>query len=257
MLIHYAKRLIFLLLTCVAAVSHAEVVSVDSARQLAADFFSAGGLERLSSTDALDLAYTCGSASRPVYYVFNAHQGPGYIIISADDCATPVLGYSLEGRYDISSLPPAMSWMMHGLESEIKAAPSLQKPVSHAERRKIARRAAGSSERILLETPQWRQEAPFNMHIPGNPLAGCVGTAMAMIMKYHEFPARGTGSYNGVNFDVAYDWANMLRFLRRGSRCGRNAHLSCIFQHRHAVRLFRLKCLRGEGARRTGQLFRL
>lgn len=209
MLIHYAKRLIFLLLTCVAAVSHAEVVSVDSARQLAADFFSAGGLERLSSTDALDLAYTCGSASRPVYYVFNAHQGPGYIIISADDCTTPVLGYSLEGRYDISSLPPAMSWMMHGLESEIKAAPSLQKPVSHAERRKIARRAAGSSERILLETPQWRQEAPFNMHIPGNPLAGCVGTAMAMIMKYHEFPARGTGSYNGVNFDVAYDWANM------------------------------------------------
>ncbi len=32
---------------------------------------------------------------------------------------------------------------------------------------------------------------------------------MSIIMKYHEFPERGTGSYNGVNFDVAYDWANM------------------------------------------------
>ncbi len=32
---------------------------------------------------------------------------------------------------------------------------------------------------------------------------------MAMIMKYHQYPERGTGSYNGVNFDVEYDWANM------------------------------------------------
>ncbi len=209
MLIHYTKKLIFLLLACAATVAHAEVVSVDNAKQLAADFFSASGLERLSSTDALDLAYTCGSASKPVYYVFNAHQGPGYIIISADDCATPVLGYSTEGHYDVAALPPAMNWMLHGLESEIKAAPDLQKPVPHAERRQMARRVARSSERILLETPQWRQETPFNMHIPGNPLTGCVGTAMAMIMKYHEFPERGTGSYNGVNFDVAYDWEHM------------------------------------------------
>ena len=28
-------------------------------------------------------------------------------------------------------------------------------------------------------------------------------------MKYHNYPQRGTGSYNGVNFDVAYDWDNM------------------------------------------------
>lgn len=209
MLIHYTKKLIFLLLACAAMAAHAEVVPVDNAKQLAADFFSASGLERLSSTDALDLAYTCGSTSKPVYYVFNAHQGPGYIIISADDCTAPVLGYSLEGHYDAASLPPAMNWMLHGLESEIKAAPDIQKPVSHAERRQMARRIARSSERILLETPQWRQEAPFNMHIPGNPLTGCVGTAMAMIMKYHEFPERGIGSYNGVNFDVVYDWEHM------------------------------------------------
>ena len=45
--------------------------------------------------------------------------------------------------------------------------------------------------------------------IPGNPLTGCVGTAMATSLKYHNFPERGTGSYNGVNFDVAYDWDNM------------------------------------------------
>ena len=206
---HCSKKLIFPLLACAATMSHAEVVTVDNAKQLAADFFSASSLDRLDSTDALDLAYVCGTASRPVYYVFNAREGAGYIIISADDCTTPVLGYSLEGRYDASMMPPTMNWMMHGLESEIKAAPSLQRPVPLAERRKMVRRAAQSNERILLETPQWRQEAPFNRHIPGNALTGCVGTAMAMIMKYHAYPEHGTGSYNGVNFDVAYDWANM------------------------------------------------
>lgn len=209
MLVHSTKKLIFLLFACASGMAHADEVSVDNAKQLAADFFSASSLDRLASADALDLAYTCGTASHPLYYVFNAHEGPGYIIISADDCVTPVLGYSLEGRYDAGSMPPAMNWMMHGLESEIKAAPGLQNPVSMTERRRMARRAAQSNERILLATPQWRQEAPFNKHIPGNALTGCVGTAMAMIMKYHEFPAHGTGSYNAVNFDVAYDWANM------------------------------------------------
>lgn len=209
MSIHYSKKLIFPLLACVATVANADVVPVDNARQLAADFFSASSQDRLASTDALELAYTGGTASHPLYYVFNAHDGHGYIIISADDCTTPVLGYSLEGRYDASAVPPAMRWMLQGLENEIKAAPGLQHPVSQADRRRLVRRAAAGNERILLETPQWRQESPFNRHIPGNALTGCVGTAMAMIMKYHEYPERGTGSYNGVSFDVAYDWTNM------------------------------------------------
>ncbi len=209
MLAHYSKKLIFPLLACAATVANAEVVSVDSAKQLAAEFFNASSQDRLASADALELAFTGGTASRPYYYVFNSRDGHGYIIVSADDCTTPVLGYSAEGRYNPASVPPAMKWMLSGLEREIKAAPGLQRPASLDERRRQVRRAAASNERILLSTPEWRQEAPFNRHIPGNALTGCVGTAMAMIMKYHAFPERGTGSYNGVNFDVAYDWDNM------------------------------------------------
>ena len=109
MLINFTKKLIFPLLACAATVANAEVVSVDNAKQLAADFFSASNLDRLASTDALDLAYICGTASHPLYYVFNAHEGLGYIIISADDCATPVLGYSLEGRYNATTMPPSVA----------------------------------------------------------------------------------------------------------------------------------------------------
>lgn len=205
----FNKKLLFPLLACVAMTAHADVVSEVNARHLAAEFFSAGGHDRLASADALDLACIGGSESHPLYYVFNAHEGPGYIIVSADDCTAPVLGYSMDGRYDASAVPPAMSWMLQGLAKEIKAAPALQKPVPLAERRRLVGRAATSNQRIELSTPKWSQEAPFNRHVPGNALTGCVGTAMAMIMKYHEYPQQGTGSYDGVGFDVTYDWANM------------------------------------------------
>lgn len=205
----FNKKLIFPLLACAATVAHAGVVSETDARHIAAEFFSAGGHGGPVSYDALDLACVGGTESHPLYYVFNAHEGSGYIIVSADDCTAPVLGYSPDGRYDASAMPPAMNWMLQGLAQEIKAAPNLQKPFTSAERRRLASRAAQGSERILLETPQWRQEAPFNRHVPGNALTGCVGTAMAMIMKYHEYPQHGMGSYDGVSFDVTYDWDNM------------------------------------------------
>lgn len=205
----FNKKLIFPLLACAATAAHAGVVSEADARHIAAEFFSAGAHSGPVSYDALDLACVGGTESHPLYYVFNAHEGPGYIIVSADDCTAPVLGYSPDGRYDASAMPPAMNWMLQGLAQEIKAAPNLQKPFTSAERRRLASRAAQGSERILLETPQWRQEAPFNRHVPGNALTGCVGTAMAMIMKYHEYPRHGTGSYDGVSFDVTYDWDNM------------------------------------------------
>lgn len=132
------------------------------------------------------------------------------MIVSAESSATPVLGYSLEGNYNISNAPDAFRWMMSGLEREIKAAPAEQKACSAEEMKSKARKAARAAEtEKRLSTPEWSQEAPFNSLIPGRPLVGCVGTAMATVMKYHNHPAAGTGSYDGVDFSSTYDWDNM------------------------------------------------
>lgn len=120
MLKHYSKGLIFSLLLCASPVIHAETVSVEDARQLAAEFFQASSLDRLATPDALELVFTSGTADKPLYYVFNARDGKGFIIMSADDCTAPVLGYSSESTYEPAALPPAMKWMMQGLEKEIK-----------------------------------------------------------------------------------------------------------------------------------------
>jgi hypothetical protein len=78
----------------------------------------------------------------------------------------------------------------------------------------------------LLQTKWSQQVAPFTNMTPLDDgihsLAGCVAGAMAQIMKYHRYPARGSGQSEAyatktkgiqvpsVNLDIAYDWDNML-----------------------------------------------
>ena len=42
----------------------------------------------------------------PLFYVFNAHNNNGFVIVSGDDNVVPILGYSINGNYDNSNLPP-------------------------------------------------------------------------------------------------------------------------------------------------------
>lgn len=184
----------------------AKTVSAADARIVADEFFAS---VNNGSAPALKLVQTAGKPEKPLYYIFNAENGKGFVIISADDCTEPVVGYSLTSAMPVKATPAAMQWALDGYGSEIKAAPGLQPSISLEQRRAMARKAAPRRAPKVLATPNWRQEAPFNKDIPGQPLTGCVGTAMAMIMKYHQWPVQGSGSYGGVDFGAVYDWANM------------------------------------------------
>lgn len=74
-------------------------------------------------------------------------------------------------------------------------------------------------------TSSWNQSWPYNAQCPQidgqYALAGCVAIALAQIMRYHEFPARGALSTLGFSYIAPccglitaynhdeYDWANM------------------------------------------------
>ena len=57
---------------------------------------------------------------------------------------------------------------------------------------------ATMGEKVYLETANWGQNSPFNKQIftsyggSTNAKAGCVPTAYAIVMRYHEFPTEGT-----------------------------------------------------------------
>lgn len=202
MFAHSLKLLIFSLcvLLSVPGVC-AKSLSADDARGIAAGFFKAGGCGRLADASALTLAQTSrNSVGDAVYYVFNASDGRGFIIVSADDKLEPVIGYSYEGSFNGGNLPEAASSVLGGVGRYISALPETQ--ASH--RRAASYAAAGS--RKELSTAVWSQESPFNNLIPNRRLTGCVGVAMAIIMRHHQYPAQGTGSIGSVDFNVPYNW---------------------------------------------------
>lgn len=83
----------------------------------------------------------------------------------------------------------------------------------------------------LLGAINFDQGRPYNNHCPyingGRAVTGCVATAMAMVMRYYNFPAKGTGTvkYTGgsegeqtfVLDDHPFDWANILPTYEDGN----------------------------------------
>ena len=180
-----------------------------------------------------------------LYYVFDVEDGGigGFVIVAGDDVAKPVLGYSENGNYDENNLPPAFNYWMGYLADEIVWAQENGIQQSENTRREWENYLAGnvranvrvaSAVEPLIKT-QWDQIArdpygeydyPYNKMCPmdGNyrSYTGCVATAMAQLMDFHNWPVRGVGkstayttrtsriSVPSVNFEVAYDWENML-----------------------------------------------
>ncbi len=181
------------------AVAGAATLSVDDAKEIAAEFFQSGDVLRLADKDALVLAYTAtDEASNPVSYVFNAKDGKGCVIVSANDSSLPVIGYSYESIWDVNSVP---EYAKRVIREQVK--------VPADTRRRVLARASGKQTKKELETPIWSQEAPFNNNIPNRRLTGCVGVALAEILKYHNYPASRPASLVKEGESTTYDWANM------------------------------------------------
>lgn len=153
------------------------------------------------------------------YYVFNADDDKGFVIVSGDDRARKILGYADKGHFDADNIPPQLSWLLGEYTNQIATLPS-SAPTDPSWTQTTASRAANE---VLLETANWGQDAPYNALTPvingHHASTGCVATAMAIIMKYHNWPPKGVGSnsyvsYDGTNlsynFETSFDWNNML-----------------------------------------------
>ena len=51
------------------------------------------------------------------YFIFNGENG--FVIVSASNNVTPILGYSTEGNFDVTNLPPAVTEILKGYSKEI------------------------------------------------------------------------------------------------------------------------------------------
>ena len=146
-----------------------------------------------SGDAALRPVYTQSAGSLPAAYVFDTRSG--YMVVSADDVAAPLLGYADEGSFDAANIPDNLRYWLESYASEIAWARDngvepARSRVSRADRAPIA----------PLVNTQWNQGSPYNNYCPiyngSRSVTGCVATAMAQVMKYYNYPAKGTGSHS-------------------------------------------------------------
>ncbi|RHE79984.1 thiol protease/hemagglutinin PrtT [Bacteroides intestinalis] len=172
------------------------------------------------SSDLLNSTSTRSVTNGNAFYIYNnAHSA--YVIVSGDDRMKPVLGYSDNGSFITENLPVnILSWLEYynAAYENIKNGKKV-----FAEPKLLIRKSFPASISPLLGEINWNQDAPYNNACPmiqgQRSVTGCVATAMAMILKYYEYPAKGTGHYsytsNGVQYSFDYgnttfDWNNML-----------------------------------------------
>lgn len=161
---------------------------------------------------------------KAAFYVFGNPVMEGYMIVSADDCARPLLGYSDSGKFDTTNMSPELEWWLNEYVAQIDYASTLTSdrknpftmpsPANEEKREAIA---------PMIKT-KWDQIDPYNAQCPLSGTArtytGCVATAMAQVMNYWQYPEKGTGSITytisslekkvTMNFaNKAFDWDNM------------------------------------------------
>lgn len=231
------KRLYLTLLALVLPCYLLQARPVDSqtARDLAQSFVSAKFEFTRQSSDLTLVKTGFSERGEACYYVFNVGE-TGFIIMAADDCVRPIIGYSEEGVFYPNDMAPALAYHLEQQSRYIadKATKGTQTFEVAADWARLERtgrlvsRHGGREDEFLVET-KWNQNYPYNYFCPegeggpgGHCYAGCVATAAAQVMKFWNHPLQGVGIHTytpadhpeygplTVNFSNAiYDWDNM------------------------------------------------
>ena len=124
-------------------------------------------------------------------YIINDDANNRFVIVSADERLFEILGYSNNGAFSIEDAPDGLLYMLDEYDKQFslfKAVGSNGMPMKEAK----------STEPVepLIST-HWGQGNPYWLLCPqyGDAycVSGCVATAMAQVMAYHQYPDYGQG----------------------------------------------------------------
>lgn len=134
------------------------------------------------------------------YYVFNAEQDGGFVVIAGNDLMPEVLGYADHGHFDLAGAPDNVKWLF---DYYAKVARSLKNMPA---RQVVSRRASSSrAELIPLMNTQWDQAGIYQNQCPEiagqKTLTGCVATAMAQVINFFQWPLNNVREAVGYTSD--------------------------------------------------------
>ena len=218
----------------------ADPVDAERARLVAKHFLNNNGAV---PAGLKDLSARAGFAN---VYVFSTESS--FVLVAADDRVQPILGYSLNGRFDLSNLPEnKKAWIeeygtaiRYAVEHQTKASAEVQKAWNDLAAGKDGSGTATVIVGPLIQT-QWNQGTPYNLLCPSGSVTGCVATAMAQVMKYWNYPAHGVGSHSYIHPDYGelsadfqstyYDWSNMTNTYGSSSTQAQKTAVATLMYH--------------------------
>lgn len=185
-------------------------------------------------------------------YLFAPADSQGFVLVSADDCALPVLGWSPTSVFR-ASVVPALSWLtscarqisdmrQQGIEASEEVADQWSELLGG---RPIAPKSSPIGPLVTTtwdQAPVYQQRCPYDAGANTRCLAGCGAIAMAQVMKYWNHPATGRGSNSyytytnnygplEANFDTAYAWSSMPNALTWANSQAEQAAVNQLIYH--------------------------
>ena len=160
-------------------------VSQKAAQEKARIFMIQHGMinaESETETNSLRLAPYSDAEQR--YFVFNAGDARGFVIVAGDDRVDSILGYCDTGTFDEADIPDNMRLWLRSIDGEIEW---MLAHVSESSSFVSSLRTPKPAIAPLLTT-KWDQGNPYNLLCPGKSYTGCVATAIAQVMNYHQWP---------------------------------------------------------------------
>lgn len=166
--------------------------------------------------EALEMVYATNE-----FYIFNKTDNTGFVIVSAESETQAILAYSDHNAFNVHDMQYGAADMLSLYSKEIQMLRSGE--TSPRPLRKGAEEGPASKE---IPTAQWGQSGFFfnDTYAPmwrGEQCpAGCVATAMAIVMRHHMWPSHGVGSvsYHSATHNISascdfsqttFDWNNM------------------------------------------------
>ena len=229
----------------------AKPVDVATARRVATHFWNA---HRDAGVAAVSTPMSQLSSPFDGFYIF-ANGQEGFVIVAADDCVQPILGYSFTSPASENINPEVRYWLAtYQQQIEALRGEQYQAPAEVEQMwRQYGSEETPDADPIPLTavspllTTTWNQSPYYNALCPIDPaynspsVTGCVATATAQVMKYWNWPSQGNSAHAYVHDNIGlisahfgstrYDWANMPNALNGSSSAVQVNAVATLMRH--------------------------
>ena len=193
------KLLLTTVLAVATIVAMANPIGRAAAMQKAQDFMLGINPQAQLQAGATPRKAMGNNGSAP-FYIFNAENNQGYVIVSGDDRSEEILGYADQGSIDVDNMPDGLQFYLEDFAEQLAGldAAGITEPASTSTASRGPRRVMSTDRHPVapLTTSKWTQRQPYNLLLPirtkgtyagQRAVSGCSTIAMGQMIYFWKY----------------------------------------------------------------------